>query len=119
MTKDEPRRMQEVPARREPNQLAPAAASVRVVANDRVPDRSEMHSDLVGAPSVQVRAQQVRGVEAGQPIEIRPCRSSTIDDCHTLSVSRIAGDRLLDGQPVAADMSPGERSVAAGDRPAL
>ena len=57
-------------------------------------------------PVKQVRPQQIRGVEAREPGEIRPRRPSSTDDCHALSVSRIARDRPLDREPLLREVSP-------------
>jgi hypothetical protein len=88
--------MQEVPTRWKPEQLAPPSSAVRVVADDRMSDRSEMYPDLMRASRMEMRSQEIRGVEARKPSEIRPRRPSTTDDCHPLSVSWIAGDGPLD-----------------------
>ena len=93
MTEDQPRRMQEMSTRSESHQLAPPAPAVRIVTNDRMPDRREMYPDLMCAPRKEMRPQQIRGVEAREPREICPRRPSGTDDCHALSVSRIASDR--------------------------
>src|SRR6185437_6831431 len=97
VAEDQPRCMQEVPARRKSHQLARPATAVGVVADHRMTDGGEMHADLVRTSRVEMRAQQIRGIEASKPCEISSCRPSATDDCHALSVSRIPGDRPLDG----------------------
>src|SRR5947208_12505497 len=84
-----------------------------------MPDRGEMDTNLMCAPGVQVRAQQVSRIEARQPGEVRPRRPSSTDDRHALSVSRIASDRLVDGDAVFGDVAPRQRRVATYDTPRL
>ena len=74
------------------------ASAVHVIPHHRMSHRREMYADLMRAPGVQVRAQQVDRLEPRQSHEIRLRRSSGSDDCHALSVSRIARDRLVDGE---------------------
>src|SRR5690349_12540352 len=100
MTEDQPRRVQKVSARREPHQLAAATTAVRVVAHDRMSDRGEMYSDLMRASRKEMSPKQIGGVEAREPSEVSPRRPSTTDDCHALSVSRIACNRLFDCDPL-------------------
>src|SRR5215831_6287150 len=95
-------------ARPEPHELAATAPAVRIVPNDRMADRGEMYSDLVCAPGKQVRPQQVPGVEAREPREVRPRRPSATDDCHALSVSRISSDRPIDRDPLVSQVSPAQ-----------
>ena len=115
MPEAQPRRMQEMSPRRERNQPPAAASAVGVVADDRMADRREMHADLMRAPGVQVRPQQVHGIEAREPHEVRSCRPSGTDDRHALSVSRVARDRLVDRDPVAVEVSPAQRRVPPDD----
>ena len=96
MTKDQPRRMQEVTARWKTHQLAPPASAVSIVPDDRMPDLREMNTDLMRASRIEMRPEQIGGIEAREPGQIRPGRPSSTDDCHALSVSRVAGDRTLD-----------------------
>src|SRR2546430_2065178 len=98
---------------------APSASAVRIITHDRMPDRGEMDTNLMCAPSVQVRAQQVSRIEARQPGEVRPRRPSSTDDRHALSVSRIASDRLVDSDSVFGDVAPRQRRVATYDAPRL
>ena len=90
MVELKPCRVQEVPFWRKHRQASPAAAAVRVVTDNRVADRCEMHPDLVRSPSKKVRPQEIGAGEASKSEKIRACMLSCSDDCHTLSVSRIA-----------------------------
>ena len=119
MTEDQPRRMQKVSTQREPHQLAASASAVSIITDDRMPDRGEVYSDLMRASRKEVSPKQISGIETREPCEIRPRRPSSTDDCHALSVSRIAGDRLFDGHPFFGDMTPGERGVSPNDLPRL
>src|SRR5205085_11161358 len=74
-----------------------------------------MHANLMRAPGVEVRPQQIGGIEARQPGEVRPRRPSHTDDCHPLSVSRVTSDRLLDRDALLAQVPPGERRIATND----
>ena len=66
MPKPQPRRVQKVSPRRERDQPPSAPATVRVVAGDRMADRREVHANLMRSPGVQVRAQEISGVEPGE-----------------------------------------------------
>src|ERR1700712_2739609 len=101
--------MEEMPVLRQLDEPPTTASTVHVIPHHRVSHRCEMYADLMRATGVEVRTQQVNRLEPGQSHEIRLRRSSGSDDCHALSVSRIAGDRLVDGQTVAGDVSPRER----------
>ena len=90
MPKDEPGRMQKVPARWKSDQLASSSTAVGVVADDRMADRRQVHPDLMCASRMEMRPQQVDGIEARKPSQICPSRPTSIDDCHARSVSRIS-----------------------------
>ena len=90
MVELKPCRVQEVPLWRKHRQAPPTAAAVRVVTNNRVADRSEVHPDLVRSPGEKVRPQEISTGEASKSEKIRACMLSCGDDCHSLSVSRIA-----------------------------
>ena len=96
MTETQPRGVQEMTLRRQRYDLPPTAATVRVVTDDRMPDRGQVHADLVRSPGVQVRAQQVHRVEARQPDERRLRRLSGLHDGHPPAIARVACERLLD-----------------------
>jgi hypothetical protein len=66
---------------------------------------------------MEMRAQEIRRVESGQPDEIGLCGLPHIDDRHPLSVSGVAGDRFIDSHAVRDEMAPGERRVPAFDPP--
>src|SRR5215213_9628673 len=111
MTKDQPRRVQEMTTRRKPHQLATTATAVSIVSNDRMPDRGEMYSDLMRASREEMSAKQIGGVEARKPGEVCPGRPSCTDDCHALSVSRIPSDRFFDRHSVLRQMPPRQRRI--------
>ena len=82
--------VQEVPFGRKPSQTSSATAAVCIVPDNRMSNRREMHPDLMRPTSVQMRTQKVSAGEARKPAEIRACVLPRTDDCHTLSVSRVA-----------------------------
>src|SRR5687767_12767689 len=106
MAEDEPGRVQEMPPGRESDEPAATATTVRVIADHRMPNRREMHANLVRAARVQMRAQQIGGIEARETDEIRPRRAAGGDDGHPLAIARIARERLVDRQPIDLEMPP-------------
>ena len=106
MPKPQPRGVQEMTPWRQGYQPPPAAAAVRIVADDRVSDRCDVHAALMRATGVEVRAQQVRGVEAGKPQKVRLRRPSAGDDRHPLPVSRVPRNGPVDRQAIGVDMPP-------------
>src|SRR5690348_15733608 len=119
MTKQQPRGVQEVSTRGQLHEPAPSAPTIRVVADDRMSDRREVHANLMRAPGMEVRPQQISRVEARQPGEVRPRRPSLTDDRHALSVSRVARDRLLDREAILVEVPPRKRRIATDDAPCL
>jgi hypothetical protein len=115
VAEDQPSRVQEVTSCRQVHQLATSATAISVVTNDRMADRRDVHPDLMRAPGMKVRPQKVDGVEAREPSEICPRRPSCRDDCHALSVSRIAGNWAVDRDPVLGEVTPGQRGIPADD----
>src|SRR5436190_27662 len=117
MPEAEPCRMQEMPFRRQRNQTSAAPSPVGVVPHHRMSECREMYPDLMRATGVEMGAQQVHRIEAGEPHEVRSCRSSRIDDRHTLSVSRVACDRLVHRHAVGVEVAPAQRRVPPDDLP--
>src|SRR5688572_33211701 len=113
MNEREPRRMQKMPTGRKPGDSPSSTSAVGVVTDNRVSDRREMNANLVGPPCVQMSAQQVSRSKAGEPDKIRLRLPSATDDCHTLSVSRVARERFFDGKCVAVEVSPDHHCIAA------
>ena len=104
--KDEPGRMQKVPARRKSDQLASPSTAVGVVADDRMSDRRQVHPDLMCASRMEMRPQQVDGIEARKPSQICPSRPTSIDDCHACSVSWISRYGPVDREAILSQVSP-------------
>src|SRR5688572_29745207 len=113
MNEREPRRMQKMPTGRKPGDSPSSTSAVGVVTDHRVSDRREMNANLMGPPCVQMSAQQVSRTKAGEPDKIRLRLPSATDDCHTLSVSRVAGDGTVDGECVAGQMPPDHHRIPA------
>src|SRR5215210_5965664 len=107
----EPRRMQKMPTGWKPGDSPSSTAAVSVVTNNRVSDRREMNANLMGPPCVQMSAQQVSRTKAGQPDKVRLRLPSGTDDCHTLSVSRVAGDGLVHRKRVTREVTPDHHRV--------
>src|SRR5215211_4079993 len=59
MPKSQPRRVEEMPPRGKCDQPPATTAAVRIVTDDRMPDRREVHADLMRAARMQMRAQQI------------------------------------------------------------
>ena len=94
-----------------------SAPSINVVAHDRMADRREMNADLMSPSGMEMGTKKVPRIEPGKAYEVGPGRPTFIDDCHALPVSRIAGYRLVDGDAVLSEVSPGHHRVATGDPP--
>ena len=105
--------MQKMPTGRKPGDSPSSTSAVRVVTDNRVSDRREMNANLMGPPCVQMSAQQVSRTKAGQPDKVRLRLPSGTDDCHTLSVSRVARDRFLYRKGVPRKVTPDHHGVPA------
>src|SRR6266542_3302122 len=115
MIENEPRRVQKMTPGLKPDDSSPSPAAINVVTHHRVPDRREMNANLMGSPGVQSRTQQVSRSKAGESDEVRPRLLATIDDCHTLSVSRVARNRLLHCHAVPIHVPPDHHGVPPAD----
>ncbi len=109
--------MQKMPTGRKPCDPSSSTAAIRVVTKYRVSDRGEMNANLMGPSGVQMSAQQVSRTKAGEPDKIRLRLPSGTDDCHTLSVSRVTGDRTVHGECVPGEVSPYHDRIASMDPP--
>lgn len=87
--------VQEMPFRCQSRQPPPTTSTIRVVTNNRVANRGEMHPDLVCPSRMQMRAQKVSTGEPRKPAKIRACVLPCTDDCHPLPVSRISCNWLV------------------------
>src|SRR4051812_9192573 len=61
---------------------------------------------------MEMRTKKVPRVEPGKAYDVGLGRPTLIDDCHTLPVSRIARYRLVDGEGVRGEMTPGHSRIA-------
>src|SRR4029079_17763371 len=75
-------------------------------------DGREMNADLMCPAGVQLRSQEIPRFETGEPEEVRLRQPSATDDCHTLSVSRVARDRAIDRNSVLREMAADHHCVA-------
>ena len=108
--------MQKMPFRSKPDSPPSAAAAVCVVAHHWVTDRREVANESDGFAGVQMRTQQVSrssGLDERSPMLL-----AVIDDCHARSVSRVPGERFLDGERVAVEVAPDHHGVPAPHAPA-
>ena len=85
------------------------------VAHDRVAERPEVNSDLVGAASMQANGKKVRRPPTLETSKVGQRWPPRFNDRHPLSVLRIARDRTVDGELVSRHVSPGSGQVAAPD----
>jgi hypothetical protein len=115
MLKPNPRRMQEMSLGRQSHKAPASTAPIRVISNDGMTDRREVDANLVGATRVQVRAEQIDGLESREADKIRPGRPPSGDDGDPRPVPRIARERFFDGDPIAVDVTPGQHRVSSHD----
>lgn len=111
MLETQPGRMQEMPPWRQPHCSPHPAPAVRLVANDRVTHRGQVHTDLMRPSGEQPGPQQVDRVEPRQSHEIRPRDSPGTDDRHPLSVSRITSNGTIDREPISTQVAPREHCI--------
>jgi hypothetical protein len=108
----EPCRMEEVPLGRKSGHTTSSAASIRVVAHDRMADRREMNADLVSPSGMEMGTKKVPRIEPSKAYEVGLGRPTLIDDCHALPVSGIASYRLVDGGRVRREVTPDHHRIA-------
>ena len=85
---------------------------VRRVSHDRVPDVQQVDADLVRAPGVQARAQEVRRSPLLHTLELRSRRSTAgVHNRHAFAVSRIATNGSVYRQRVARQVPPARGKV--------
>src|SRR5436305_9066538 len=75
---------------------APLRAGVDGIADDGMPDRFEMHADLVRAPRAENAADHRRMAQLLDHFEISDGVAAAGHDRHALAVARIARDRRVD-----------------------
>jgi hypothetical protein len=117
MAETEPGSVQELPPRREAEQAPAATSTVYVVANYRVPNRSQVHPYLMGPPSMQVSSEQIHRIEPRQPYERGARFSPRKDDCHALAVARIACERAVHRDLVGNEVTPAQHCVTPRNAP--
>src|SRR2546423_598554 len=95
-----------------------SAPAIHVIAHDRMADRREMNADLVSPSGMEMGTKKVPRIEPSKAYDVGLGRPTIIDDCHTLPVSWIAGDWLVDCEGVGRQMTPRHQRIAA-DHPAV
>ena len=98
--------MQKMPLGSEPRDPSSSSAAVRVITHHGMTYGRKMNANLVGPSRVQMRTQQVSRSEAGEADKVRSRLPSTTDDCHPLSVSRVASKRFFDGKSIGGKVPP-------------
>ena len=76
-----------------------------------------MHADLMRAPRVQMRPQEIARVEARESMEIGARLTAIAPDRDAGPIVGVAPERLIDAHLVGVEMPPAERRVAPRDRP--
>src|SRR5205085_4114724 len=94
--------------------IAPAA--INLVAHDRMLEPSEMHSDLMRAPGLDLNIKQREPLEASPHAIERERGPARTHHSHARPVARVARKRLLDPPLVLAHPSVHERDVRFEDR---
>src|SRR4051812_26388835 len=115
MSEDQPRGVEEMSLGGQSQQFSTAAAAIGVVADDRMPDGGQVDANLVRAPAMEVGAEEIHRFEARQPEEIGLRGPAGRHDGDPGSVAWIAVERLLDGDLLGGEMTPGEGRVPARD----
>ena len=103
MHESQARRVQRLPCKRDGT-----AFSVCRVSDKRMPERGEMHSDLVSAPGLEPAGEQRCDAEAFDDFVMGSCRLSSDDDSHCRSPRRMPADRRID-HAAALDVTCRER----------
>ena len=89
--------------------LAPSA--IRGVAEQRMPERGQVHADLVRAPGFEAALHERGGAEALEDVDVRARGLAGRDDGHLGALRRVASDRRVDRRRA--------RQVAEDDRDVL
>lgn len=92
--------------------ISAAPASVNLVAQNRMTEVLQMHSDLVRAPAVQATLDQARFGSAAHHAEISASSASTLA-CygHFRAVNTVARDRCIDRSGIAPRFPTDKREV--------
>src|SRR4051812_14263370 len=113
----EPRCVEEMPLGRKSGHTTSSAASIDVIAHDRMADRREMNADLVSPSGMEMGTKKIPRIEPSKAYDVGLGRPTLNDDCHALPVSRVAGYRLVDREVIRREVSPGHHRVAPLDPP--
>jgi len=88
-----------------------ARASIYPIAHHRVPQRSQMNPDLMGASGMGTAFQKCHLCEALEDFPIRSRRAASRKDAHFVAVNRMASNRLLDAAMGQTGLPPDERQI--------
>jgi len=89
-----------------------AAAGVDRIADDRMSDVLQMHSNLMGASAVQVEAKKIGDGESSDHTGIRASRPPGRDHSHPFPILRVPRQRCVDDRATLVQMSPGKRRIS-------
>ncbi len=91
-----------------------AASAVRGVAEQRMPERGQVHADLVRAPGFEAALHERGGAEALDDVDVRARGLAGRDDGHLGALRRMAPDRRVDRRR-AREVAEHDRDVLALD----
>jgi hypothetical protein len=92
-------------------------AGVDRIANDRMSDVFQMHSNLMGAAAVQIETEKIGDGKSRDHAGIRASRPPGCDHGHPFPILRVPGQRRVDDHATFVQMSPGERRVSSMNPP--
>src|SRR5689334_6256994 len=96
-----------------------SALTVGRIARYRVPDRGEVHAQLVRATGLEQCFGECPTAQAIAYPEMRLCRATVRADRHALSIARVASDWSVDHALVFVEAAPNQQQVALLGRPTL
>src|SRR5262245_11911814 len=103
----------------EHNRRAQPGLAIHAVAHDRMAERGEMHTNLVGTPRLQMKLEQR---EVGEPLEHPIAGDRSLappgrSDSHLHAVARVAADRYIDNAFGGAHAAVNDGEIAARNGP--
>jgi hypothetical protein len=96
-----------------PGDPAAPAAGVDRIADYRMPDVLEVHSDLMSAAGVELKAQEIHDLETRGDVGVGSGGAAVRGHCHPLAIGRMTRERRFDDRGAVRKMSPGERRIGA------
>jgi hypothetical protein len=89
-----------------------AAPGVDRIADDWMSDVLQMHSNLMGAATVQVQTEKIGHCESSDHTGVRASRPSGRDHGHPFPILRVPRQRRVDDRATLVQMTPGERRIS-------